>query len=149
MDYIFFEVPVDPRGKVRPRFTRGGQTYTPRETRAYEQFLRDWYMQRIRGGMVEGPMVVTLNFLMPIPASWSAAKRAAAMRGNIKHDKKPDIDNLVKAVLDAYNGVIWADDKQIIAIKAEKRYSVLPRVCVDVQKADAKAAESASDTMDV
>ena len=36
------------------------------------------------------------------------------------HSKKPDIDNLWKAVLDAASGVLWQDDRQIVAGKTAK-----------------------------
>jgi Holliday junction resolvase RusA-like endonuclease len=46
-----------------------------------------------------------------------------------------DIDNFVKAVFDAFNGVVWADDRQVIELHAFKHYSKNPRVEVDFEKA--------------
>lgn len=37
---------------------------------------------------------------------------------------KPDIDNLLKFVMDAGNGVLWKDDSQIYKVDMEKIYSV-------------------------
>ena len=34
----------------------------------------------------------------------------------------PDLDKLVRAVLDAMTGVLFADDRQVMAITAHKRY---------------------------
>ena len=36
---------------------------------------------------------------------------------------KPDIDNVVKLVMDALNGVAYDDDKQVVRQYAEKRYT--------------------------
>jgi Holliday junction resolvase RusA-like endonuclease len=48
--------------------------------------------------------------------------------GAIKHIKKPDTDNLLKAVLDGLNGIAWADDSQVIRVSASKEYSTEPYV---------------------
>jgi Holliday junction resolvase RusA-like endonuclease len=36
---------------------------------------------------------------------------------------KPDIDNYVKGVLDALNGLLWIDDHQIVTIVATKQWA--------------------------
>jgi Holliday junction resolvase RusA-like endonuclease len=41
---------------------------------------------------------------------------------------KPDLDNVVKAVLDALNGVVYLDDAQVVNLVATKRYATEPRV---------------------
>jgi Holliday junction resolvase RusA-like endonuclease len=56
-------------------------------------------------------------FLMPMPKSWSK-KNKAEMCG-MPHMQKPDIDNLVKALLDS----IYEDDSHIHTIKAKKIWS--------------------------
>jgi Holliday junction resolvase RusA-like endonuclease len=38
--------------------------------------------------------------------------------------KKPDIDNLTKAILDALNGIAWNDDAQVAQITAKKVWSI-------------------------
>ncbi len=45
-------------------------------------------------------------FSMPIPKSMGRCERQDALRGNFKHAKKPDIDNLVKLYLDVLTGVV-------------------------------------------
>lgn len=77
----------------------------------------------------EGPIWLYLVFEMPIPSSLSK-KRAEALEGEL-HYKRPDIDNLVKFVLDAINGVIWKDDAQVTELYAQKRYSHNPETCIE------------------
>ena len=48
--------------------------------------------------------------------------------------KKPDIDNLLKAVLDALNGKAYHDDNQIVEISAKKLYSNEPRTVVFISE---------------
>jgi Holliday junction resolvase RusA-like endonuclease len=46
---------------------------------------------------------------------------------------RPDIDNYAKAILDALNGVMWADDGQIVQLTASKSYGE-PRVEIEIQE---------------
>ena len=57
------------------------------------------------------------------------------LEGAIKPTKKPDIDNMQKAVLDALNGLAWDDDSQIVKVTAEKEYAVNPYVHLYVHEA--------------
>ncbi len=46
---------------------------------------------------------------------------------NIPHTQKPDIDNLIKYILDCGNGILWHDDAEIYKITAQKFWSKTPR----------------------
>lgn len=59
---------------------------------------------------------VSLQFVLPMPVSWSKKKRAA-LNGQ-PHQQKPDVDNLVKSVLDA----LLADDSSIHTVHATKTW---------------------------
>lgn len=52
--------------------------------------------------------------------------------GLIRPTKKPDIDNITKAVLDALNKVAYKDDAAIVQFSVEKFYSDNPRVEVTI-----------------
>lgn len=75
-------------------------------------------------------IAVTLRFWCPIPARLSKRKRES-LNGQLCL-KKPDIDNYVKLVLDALNGIAWEDDNAVASIAASKGYSFEPRteVCI-------------------
>ena len=91
-----FFVPGTPRPKARPRVVNG-HAYTPQRTREWEQLVRAHY----HGPLYEGPVGVTMVFLMPTR-------------------RRVDIDNLCKAVLDSLNGKAYHDDGQIVALGARK-----------------------------
>lgn len=114
-------IPCEPKGKGRPRFTRMGVAYTPTTTREYEELLQR-EMRKQFTVPIDVPCEIDITFIMPIPMSWSKSKRAAAYAGNVPHEVKPDIDNLVKACLDSANGVLITDDKLVTRLTAEKRY---------------------------
>ena len=52
--------------------------------------------------------------------------------GEIKHIKKPDLDNLLKFTKDCLNGVVWKDDAQVFSIIAEKRYDPNPKTIISI-----------------
>jgi len=59
----------------------------------------------------------TVTFCLPMPQSWSKKKRDA-MRGQ-PHQQKPDIDNLLKALLDA----IFDEDERVWSISCSKKWA--------------------------
>lgn len=65
---------------------------------------------------------------MPIPKSTPKSRKEAMFEGIIKHTKRPDVDNMAKAVLDALNGIAWEDDSQIARLSITKEYAKEPYV---------------------
>lgn len=64
----------------------------------------------------DGPVSVSLAFVMPRPKSAPKSKHVPAV-------KRPDVDKLARAVLDALTGVAFVDDSQVIELAASKRLS--------------------------
>lgn len=122
MKELFIKTVPIPKG--RPRFY-GGHAVTPEKTRKYEKLIRDSWEH----GIVEGKSImVDIEFRIPIPQSYSKKKKAELEW--TPHNKKPDLDNLVKAVLDALNGVAFEDDSLISDINASKTYAEEPGVYI-------------------
>ena len=131
-----------PRGKQRPRVMRNGITYTPKETVHYETALKieaAATMQRERSKPYQGPLKVTVGAFLPIAASWSKKKRAAALANLIRPTCKPDADNILK-MLDGLNGIVWGDDSQIVEAQVSKLYSDQPRLVVSVWELEQRRA---------
>lgn len=112
-----------PVAKGRPRLGRYG-TYTPKKTQEYEEYVKACWVSKYGAIQpAEQPLEVNIVFYMPIPKSYSKKQKVEILSGRLKHTKKPDIDNLIKSVLDALNGLAYADDSQIIKVTAVKRYA--------------------------
>tara|TARA_R110000796_G_scaffold6882_1_gene24035 strand:- start:163 stop:600 length:438 start_codon:yes stop_codon:yes gene_type:complete len=122
---IEFTVMGEPKGKGRPRFSKVGRVYTPRATAEYEATVRQaaWVaMAQAKETPTEKDVYVELLANHGVPASWPKKKQALAYAGAMR-PKRPDLDNVVKAVLDGANNVIYRDDAQVHSIRAMKRYA--------------------------
>lgn len=130
---VIIQVAGPPRGKGRPRFSRAtGRAYTDAATRAYEGDLRAYAVDAMRGrDLFAGPVLLKLMAIFPIPGTWSKKKRAAALAGAVRPTVKPDLDNILK-LTDALNGVVWVDDKQVVAITQIKVYGERPALRLEV-----------------
>lgn len=76
---------------------------------------------RVRGAFLtpfDGPVKLELEFVMPRPKSTPKKSTPAAI-------KRPDLDKLVRAVMDAITGVVVVDDSQIVHLVATKRIAEL------------------------
>ena len=122
----------DPVAKARPRWSNG-RVYTPTKTVSAENMIRKCWKDA-GGEMIHGPVAVSISFLLATPKAWSKAKKELAQEHEILPLKKPDVDNLVKTVLDALNGLAYEDDKQICELHAYKTYNETPRTCVRVRE---------------
>lgn len=136
MSTVRFTVPGKPVGKGRPRAaTRGAHItlYTPKTTATYESTVALAASQAMAGRpLIEGPTEVLMTMVLPVPKSWSKRKQADALAGQLMPTTKPDMDNVVKAIFDAVNGIVWTDDVQVVGLRVRKVYGATPGVQVIV-----------------
>lgn len=135
---IKFEVLGTPVGKSRPKFsTVNGHAvaYTPAKTVNYETLVRLSYQQQIGALMFDKdkPLRVIIRAFFPIPKSASKKKHLEMLGGAVRPTKKPDVDNLVKSILDALNGVAYKDDSQVVELTIGKIYSENPLTIVTIE----------------
>jgi Holliday junction resolvase RusA-like endonuclease len=122
----------EPIPKARPRVvTRNGRTmsFTPSKTVNAENDIRakiieykDYYPAGV-------PLKVDLTFYVSPPAHLPKKRQYPCV--------KPDIDNYCKLVMDACNHYLWADDGQIVDLRAQKLYafaSNVPRIEIEIQE---------------
>lgn len=76
----------------------------------------------------EAYIKVRIQAFYEVPKSCSKVRRTAMLNGELLPAKKPDIDNVVKAVLDALNKVAYRDDNQVVELQIRKQYSERPRL---------------------
>jgi Holliday junction resolvase RusA-like endonuclease len=129
---FFVFVPGIPKAQARARaraFKMGDKVrvsmYDPETSRDWKRTVLDrvataWPC----GPPFSGALHVQLDFDLPRPKS--LPKRV------IHHVRKPDVDNLAKAVKDAMKGIVYRDDSQVVILKVTKMYGETPGVQVTV-----------------
>jgi Holliday junction resolvase RusA-like endonuclease len=141
---VLFTVAGTPVPKGRPRAAStpvGIRMHTPKKTATYERKARGSAIVAMNGSKpFARPVSLDVEIIVPIPASWSKKRQTLARIGVIGATKKPDADNVLKAIKDAMNGVVYADDAQVVAITLSKAYGEHPRVEVAVSEIDKESA---------
>lgn len=56
------------------------------------------------------------------------------LNNTISPTKKPDIDNIVKIVLDAMNELAFKDDTQITKLEVEKIYGIEEKLQIKIEE---------------
>lgn len=134
--YISFRIPGEPRGKGRPRFVRAtGRAYTPAATESYEAACRLFASRAVDENgpfAAKVPLTCSVVATFGVPVSWSKRKRLSALARDIYPTGKPDADNIIKVLGDAFNGVLWHDDAQVVTWSFRKVYGEIPGVSVEV-----------------
>jgi crossover junction endodeoxyribonuclease RusA len=117
---VKFVVEGAPVPKERPRFnTKTGRVYTPRKTKTAEDHIA-WEFKRHYGAkLLTQDVHVCLSF-------------------HLEKGQRADLDNLVKTVLDALNGVAWKDDAQVIGLEC-RIYRDCSKAGIKVDIVEAKA----------
>ena len=131
-----FEVTGEIVGKARPRMnTYTGKAYTPTKTKNYEYLVKQSFLLKYPNAEVlEGRASVSILALFQVPKSTSKKNSEKMLNKQISPTKKPDIDNIVKVIADALNGVAYKDDTQIVLVAAKKTYSAEEGLNVTVEE---------------
>lgn len=112
-------IAVAPKAKARPRMSKSGHVYTPKDTVSYEKYIREQWQQHNPDDPYENAVAVMIRFHFKRP-------QKDYLRGTLRESapkhvvKTPDLDNIEKAVLDALNGCAYTDDKQVVRKYTEK-----------------------------
>jgi len=125
---ISLTIPGPPVGKHRARVCRSGHAFTPAKAVNYEALVKQTFAAKYPDFVpMPGPVRMILSiYLMPSKKTQRKLKEGIRVYPTIK----PDISNVLKSIEDALNGLTYVDDKQIISVYAEKKYSQRP--CVEI-----------------
>jgi Holliday junction resolvase RusA-like endonuclease len=140
--FLCFELQGKPGHKARHRsrivFPKGKKAfihnYPDPNTEAYEKMLAEAAALFMRGKQpTTRPCALLAHAYKEIPVSWSRSDRDDALCGRILPTSKPDWDNYGK-ITDAFKGIVWVDDSQVVDGRVIKRYSDQPALRIEVRE---------------
>ena len=131
-----FEVVGDIKGKARPRVnTYTCKAYTPENTKDYEMLIKQYFKLKYpRYVPLENRVSVKIVAQFKIPKNATKKDKQLIEEGVLSPAKKPDIDNIIKIILDALNKMAFKDDNQITKLEIEKIYGLDERIYVKIDE---------------
>ena len=131
-----FEVIGKVIGKGRPRLNSyTGMVYTPTRTKDYEELVEQYFLLKYpRFKILEGRIKVSIIAYFSISKTTKKSDINDMLENNISPTKKPDIDNIVKAILDSMNKFAFKDDNQITKLEVEKKYALEDKVYIKIEE---------------
>jgi Holliday junction resolvase RusA-like endonuclease len=128
---IALELYGEPIPLARPRLFKRRGVSTVFDSQAKLKEGCKWQLKsQYRGEPVTTPLFIEIDYFLPIPKSTSAIRRKQMLNGMIFHDRRPDIDNLVKFTLDCLNGLVIGDDSQVVELRSRKLYAEKPTTLI-------------------
>lgn len=124
-------LPINVQPKERPRSGRSGHFYTPKKTQDCEEVIRDICYD---APLLLFPISIRLSFYEQPPKS----KRNGA---RWLRPSQGDLDNKIKTVTDALNGVLYRDDKQICGVTATRYFASVTECHIEVYRDGLSPAE--------
>ena len=130
----FIRIDGTPKSQPRHRYSKVGgfvRNYDPasKDKKIFRSKLKNYSLRR-----ATGCVCLSITFYMPRPKSHY---RTGKYKNKLKatspdlHIIKPDIDNLVKFVMDCGIGIMWDDDSIICQLETRKVYSKHPRTEIE------------------
>lgn len=145
---IVYDINVNGEPKAQPRARafafkpKGGgkpmiRMYDPATAEGWKGILGAEAQKLIPDPLL-GPVTMSISFYMPRPKShYRTGKRSDELKDNAPgaHVGKPDLDNLEKAVMDAFTVAgVWRDDSQVYRKTAVKMYSEHPGAEITIEE---------------
>ena len=130
-----FEVIGDIKGKARPRVnTYTGTAYTPTGTKDYENLIKQYFKVKYpRYEPLDGRVAIKIIAYFEVTKNTTKKDKKLIEEGLLSPTKKPDIDNIVKIILDALNKMAFKDDNKITKLEVEKLYGSEEKIVVKVE----------------
>ena len=119
---------VQPRGK-KPWVSKYYTKEQERRNRVLDKLLSKWQPFK----PYTRALGISIHVYMKVPKSYSLGKKAACLDKKVLPTKTPDLDNIVKWILDRLQrGGYFKNDKQVCEIQTTKRFSDKPRIEVEI-----------------
>lgn len=131
-----FEILEKAIGKERPRWN-GYKMYTPTKTVNFEEKVK-WSFEskyNVETELSTKPFKAKITAIFePTKTESKSKKKRQTLIDGINYTKKPDADNIAKAILDSLNGLAYKDDSQISLLLVQKDYGEENKIIVELEE---------------
>jgi len=129
-----FTFDYKPESKQRPRFGAKGKVYNPQRKKSlgYKWDAAKQMRSQSSERPLESPVCVNMIFHMPMPKTWSHKRKKQQLGKPMT--SKPDVDNLMKWILDVLNGIAYQDDRYVTSGYFQKMWGYEGKVQVFLQE---------------
>ena len=131
-----FEIKEKAIGKQRPRYSsKTHRMYTPTKTSTFEEKVKWAFKSKynIATELSVNPFKAKIVAVFEPPKSLSKKKKEELLY-SINYTKKPDVDNIAKAILDSLNGLAYKDDSQVSKLLVLKDYGIENKILVELEE---------------
>ena len=123
-----FRLNCIPTAQARARHgrTKSGlhMTFKSANQKANERTLEALLAPYAPKSPLQGPLVLEFVAALPVGKSDSKKLREAKLTGLVAPEKKPDLDNILKNLMDCMTRLqFWTDDVQVVCLRCEKIYA--------------------------
>lgn len=130
-----FEIQEKAIGKERPRYNpKTHRMYTPTKTSSFEEKVKWAFTSKynIQTKLSTKPFRAKIIAIFEPPKSISKKKKEELLYR--EYVKKPDSDNIAKAILDSLNGLVYNDDNQVFELLVIKHYGDENKILVELEE---------------
>lgn len=136
--YVTIDVKAIPQDRPRACHRNGiTWAYKTKRNKDFEKYIADQVIGVMDSEGVnliaDIPVYLSVEVKKSIPKSWTKQKTQAALMGNIWPTSKPDASNYYKLIEDALNGVLYADDSQIVEQHSSKSYHDVDMILIEAR----------------
>lgn len=131
-----FEIHEKAVGKERPRYsTKTNRMYTPKRTSTFEEKVRSAFLEKYNIATEVSIKAFKAKIVAVFePPKSASKKKKEELLFKIDYTKKPDADNIAKAILDSLNGLAYKDDSQVSALLVLKDYGEENKILVELEE---------------
>lgn len=116
-----FSVPGIPRPQGSKRIIRGRLVEVSKYVRKWRREVSA-VASTVYDTPTDQPLLVELTFTFERPKSHLTSKGILKSGLSEYHVKRPDVDKLIRAILDSLTGIAYVDDSQVVSVAARKQY---------------------------
>ena len=132
-DELDLIIGTNPKASKRPR--KGKYSFYVPDANANKKEIRKLIKDQIPSDFVRGDSEIYIDIKCYIKTlnAFSNTDKELAEDEYIRPITKPDVDNYMKTYLDAFNGLLWLDDGQVVDARLRKYYSECPRTEINIK----------------